>query len=63
MDDALRAPSVKMNHITKHLPFSKMLVIKISLRVREKVITTVFFTVANRPVLLREKKVSHQTQL
>ena len=38
LEDALRAPSVKMNHIAEQLPnSSKTLVIKIRLRVREKV--------------------------
>ena len=44
LEDALRAPSVKMSHIAEQLPnSSKTLVIKIRLRVREKVMTSVCF--------------------
>ena len=44
LEDALRAPSVKMNHIAEQLPnSSKTLVIKIRLRVRENVLTSVYF--------------------
>ena len=44
LEDALRAPSVKMNHIAEQLPnSSKTLVIKIRFRVGEKVMTSVYF--------------------